>query len=162
MDYKSAGCVDECDFVFFVSVDLNDRRMNTNLFTKLCDPDPLLLSMIHFYIRNFILQSTLLANCFFFRENSCVASLEKTTAALADYNRRNNCSVETEMSDCFNNLSNYLTEHVDNDLIPALFDKGTSIIQVATGRPESYSVNEDDGVYLNVLYDYRILCIVYS
>lgn len=36
--------------------------MNTNLFSKLSDPDPLLLSMIHFYVRNFILQSTLLAN----------------------------------------------------------------------------------------------------
>ena len=41
---------------------MNDRRLNTNLFSKLCDTDPLLLSLIHFYICNFILQSTMLAN----------------------------------------------------------------------------------------------------
>ena len=56
------------------------------------------------------------------------------------------------MNDSLNMLSNYLTEHVDSDLIPALFEKATSIIQIATGRPESYSINEDDGKYLNVVH----------
>ena len=44
------------------NIDMNDRRLNTNLFNKLCDTDPLLLSLIHFYICNFIFQSTILAN----------------------------------------------------------------------------------------------------
>ena len=124
--------------------------MNTNLFSKLSDPDPLLLSMIHFYTRNFILQSTILANSIYSLNGLLVDSLTKTTLALAEYNKKNNCETEEEMVDSLNMLSNYLTEHVDSDLIPALFDKATSIIQIATGRPESYTINEDDGKYLNV------------
>lgn len=79
-----------------------------------------------------------------------VDSLTKTTVALAEYNKKNHTETEEEMTDSLSLLSNYLTEHVDSDLIPALYDKATSSIQIATGRPESYTINEDDGHYLNV------------
>ena len=47
-------------------------------------------------------------------------------------------------------LSNYLNEHVENDLAPALLDKAVSIVQSAVSIPESFIVNEEDGKQLNV------------
>lgn len=82
---------------------------------------------------------------------SSLDSLSKTTLALAEYNKKNNSvTEEVEMSDSLSKLSNYLTEHVENDLIPALFDKATSLVQIATSRPESYTTNEEEGKHLNV------------
>lgn len=43
-------------------LDLNGKRLNTNVFSQLADPDPLYLCPIYFYVKSFILQSTLLAN----------------------------------------------------------------------------------------------------
>lgn len=47
-------------------------------------------------------------------------------------------------------LTNYLNEHVENDLAPALLDKAVSIVQSAVSIPESFIINEEDGKQLNV------------
>lgn len=47
-------------------------------------------------------------------------------------------------------LTNYLNEHVENDLAPALLDKAVSIVQSAVSIPESFIINEEDGKRLNV------------
>ena len=44
------------------SLDINGKRLNTSVFAQLADPDPLYLCPIYFYVKSFILQSTLLAN----------------------------------------------------------------------------------------------------
>lgn len=94
---------------------------------------------------------------------SFLDSLSKTTLALAEYNKKNNSvTEEVEMSDSLSKLSNYLTEHVENDLIPALFDKATSLVQIATSRPESYTTNEEEGKHLNVGVFWLFLCVVCS
>lgn len=47
-------------------------------------------------------------------------------------------------------LTNYLNEHVENDLAPALLDKAVSTVQSAVSIPESFVINEEDGKQLNV------------
>lgn len=49
-------------FLSLSSLDLNGKRLNTSVFAQLADPDPLYLCPIYFYVKSFILQSTLLAN----------------------------------------------------------------------------------------------------
>lgn len=143
---------------------MNDRRLNTNLFSKLCDTDPLLLSLIHFYICNFILQSTILANSMIILILILIHidSLSKTTQLITNYKKKSQVDEEEDhLSDSLGKLSNYLTEHVESDLIPALFDKATSILQIATGRPESFTINEDDGKQLNVSVVYFFISSVF-
>ena len=84
-----------------------------------------------------------------------IDSLSKTTQLIANYKKKSQVDEEVDnLGESLGKLSNYLTEHVESDLIPALFDKATSILQVATGRPESFTINEDDGKQLNVYLFY--------
>ena len=91
-----------------------------------------------------------------------IDSLSKTTQLITNYKKKSQVDEEEDhLSDSLGKLSNYLTEHVESDLIPALFDKATSILQIATGRPESFTINEDDGKQLNVSLVYFFISSVF-
>ena len=91
-----------------------------------------------------------------------IDSLSKTTQLIANYKKKSQVDEEIDnLGESLGKLSNYLTEHVESDLMPALFDKATSILQVATGRPESFTINEDDGKQLNVSVVYFFISSVF-
>ena len=91
-----------------------------------------------------------------------IDSLSKTTQLIANYKKKSQVDEEEDnLGESLGKLSNYLTEHVESDLMPALFDKATSILQVATGRPESFTINEDDGKQLNVSVVYFFISSVF-
>lgn len=41
---------------------MKDKKYDTSSYSRVCDPDMLLLSMICFYVKSFIEQTTVLAN----------------------------------------------------------------------------------------------------
>ncbi|OAO17755.1 Sec8 [Blastocystis sp. ATCC 50177/Nand II] len=122
--------------------DLSDKKISNDLFAALAEPDPLLLSMITFYVKSFSQKCTILAN----------SSLEKMNAQLATYPHKPGAEAEQDMT-ALMGLSNFLEEHIEADLVPALHARAVSIVQAATGRPESYLVNEEDGHMLNCVLD---------
>ena len=69
---------------------------------------------------------------------------------IAKYPKRIDAQQDVESMESLMMLSNYLDEHVENDLAPALLDKAASIVQSAVSIPESFIVNEEDGKQLNV------------
>lgn len=69
---------------------------------------------------------------------------------IAKYPKRIDAQQDVDSMESLMILSNYLNEHVENDLAPALLDKAVSIVQSAVSIPESFIVNEEDGKQLNV------------
>ena len=69
---------------------------------------------------------------------------------IAKYPKRIDVQQDVDSMESLMMLSNYLNEHVENDLAPALLDKAVSIVQSAVSIPESFIVNEEDGKQLNV------------
>lgn len=105
--------------------------------------------MIHYYVKSFIIQSTLLVNrssCVF---SYCIESLTRVTDTLHNYSQQS-LDVDVDTMESLTKLSNYLSEHIENDLSQALLDKAASIVQTAVSIPESFMINEEDGKQLNV------------
>ena len=88
------------------------------MFAALAEPDPLLLSMITFYVKSFSQKCTILANSACNAASSCLGSLEKMNAQLATYPHKPGAEAEQDMT-ALMGLSNFLEEHIEVHAPPA-------------------------------------------
>ena len=87
------------------------------MFAALAEPDPLLLSMITFYVKSFSQKCTILANSACISASSCLGSLEKMNAQLATYPHKPGAEAEQDMT-ALMGLSNFLEEHIEVRMMP--------------------------------------------
>ena len=93
----------ECD------VDLKEKNYDTSSYGRVCDPDPILLSIICFYVKSFLEQTTVLANGLI---NEWMLILESMTR-VEQMKRMLRVQEEDQDLSELMSLNNYLNEHIE-------------------------------------------------
>ena len=110
--------------------DLADRKADASLYSRVCEPDPLNLGLVAFYVRSFVEQTTVLAE-------ESLRACEETMRGKGVSERG-----DAEGATC---LSVFVLEHVQSDYAEALRARATSLVLAATGTPESFLPSEESG-----------------